>query len=61
MFGISDIWVSLAYLFCLLSTLLCIIYGIIFWNKGAAEESDQIKEELDWEKKEAEISDQLST
>ena len=60
MFGISDVWVSLAYLLCILSTLLCIVYGLIYWNKGGEDESEQISEELKWEKKEAEISEQLT-
>jgi hypothetical protein len=33
MFGFGDVWVALAYILCLLSTLLCIGYGVVFWNK----------------------------
>jgi heme A synthase len=32
MLGFADIWVALAYLLSILSTLLCIIYGWIHWN-----------------------------
>ncbi len=32
MFGFGDIWVTLAYLLCIGSTLLCVIYGIRHWN-----------------------------
>jgi hypothetical protein len=34
MFGIEDTYVSLAYLLCILSALLCVIYGAINWNRG---------------------------
>lgn len=34
MLGLSDPWIISVYLLCLLSTLLCIIYGIINWNKS---------------------------
>ncbi len=34
MLGIDDPVVLLAYLLCLASTLLCLIYGVINWNKG---------------------------
>ena len=34
MLGIEDIWVWLAYLLCILSTILCIVYGGICWNRG---------------------------
>ena len=32
--GIADPGVWSAYLLCILSTLFCIVYGIINWNKG---------------------------
>lgn len=34
LFGISDMWVGLAYLLCILSTLLCVVYGLLNWNRG---------------------------
>jgi hypothetical protein len=34
MLGIDDPWVLAAYLLCIGSTLLCIVYGIICWNRG---------------------------
>lgn len=37
MLGIQDKWVSLAYILSVVSTLLCVIYGVIFWNKGDDE------------------------
>lgn len=35
--GISDPWVLSGYLLVILSTLLCVVYGIINWNKGDDE------------------------
>ena len=34
MLGIDDPFVLLAYLLCGASTVLCVVYGIICWNKG---------------------------
>jgi len=33
MFGLGS-YVALAYVLCLGSTILCVVYGIIMWNKG---------------------------
>ena len=40
--GIDDFWVLLAYLLCILSTILCVVYGVLNWNRGdeAVEPSD---------------------
>ena len=32
MLGFGDIWVAAAYLLCILSSLLCVIYGLKHWN-----------------------------
>ena len=34
MLGIDDPVVSLAYLLCIGSSLLCIVYGLVNWNRG---------------------------
>ncbi len=56
MLGIDDFWVWSAYLLSLLSTLLCIAYGAVMWNRGDevpsnetaqwAEEEDKLGKEL---------------
>lgn len=56
MLGMEDFWVGLAYLLCVLSSLLCVVYGIVNWNKGAgspakddeawAAEEDKLEQEL---------------
>jgi hypothetical protein len=37
MLGIEDKWVALAYLLCIASTLLCLVYAWLNWNRGAEE------------------------
>ena len=58
MFGIEDLWVGAAFLLCILSTLLCIVWGVLKWNlddseceseeeiRQWAEEEDRVEEEL---------------
>ncbi len=59
MLGIDDGWIAAAYLLCILSTLLCVVYGLINWNRGAEAEEEQIKEETGWEEKEQKIEETL--
>jgi hypothetical protein len=35
MLGIKDFWVFLGYALSVASTLLCIVYGLATWNRGA--------------------------
>lgn len=59
MFGLPDVGIWLVYLLCILSAMICIVYGIINWNKGSENEAESIKEELAWQEKEAEIEEKL--
>lgn len=59
MFGLGDFSIVAVYLLCVLSTLLCIIYGILNWNKGGEPNAKEIKKEVDWDKKELEINEDL--
>ena len=56
MFGLTDFWIGLVYVLCLLSTLLCVIYGIIHWNHDG--EADPAAE-WQWEFEEERIEEQL--
>jgi len=47
--GIQDVWVWLAYILSILSTVLCVVYGLINWNKG---EEPVKPEDVDWAKEE---------
>ncbi len=57
MLGINDPWIWGVYLLCILSALLCVIYGIANWNKGGELEAVEISEELAWEEKEKEMQE----
>ena len=55
MFGLSDPGIWSAYLLCLLSALLCVVYGAVNWNKG---DEPLEKEDLEWAKEEKEEIDE---
>jgi len=40
MFGLPDPSIWLAYLLCIGSTILCIVYGVINWNKDDSEDKE---------------------
>jgi len=56
MLGIQDKWVLLVFVLCVLSSVLCVVYGIFAWDKGAVEikaedkrwaaEEDKVEEKL---------------
>jgi hypothetical protein len=52
MLGIPDLWISCAYLLCILSAVLCVVYGVYNWNRGNENETQQIQEEGAWAKDE---------
>ncbi|MGZ7047505.1 MAG: symporter small accessory protein, partial [Methanobacterium sp.] len=56
--GINDPWVWSAYILTVLSMLLCVGYGLLNWNKGGEDEEEEIKEEMDWHKKEKEMEEE---
>ncbi|MFA7693168.1 MAG: hypothetical protein GX117_13690 [Candidatus Hydrogenedentes bacterium] len=47
--GIADFWVFLAYTLCVSAALLCVIYGLINWNRNGDEVSP---ESVAWAKEE---------
>lgn len=55
--GINDPWIGGAYIGCILVTLLCVVYGILNWNKGGEDEELQVKEEVEWHEKEKEMEE----
>ena len=59
MLGIPDFWIWSVYILCILSTILCVVYGILNWNKGSETEIQEVEEESNWEKKEMEIEANL--
>ncbi|MBD3376130.1 hypothetical protein GF406_13930 [candidate division KSB1 bacterium] len=59
MLGLGDFWVSLVFILLILSTLLCVVYGAINWNKDGVDDEIIQQEEDRWEKDEREIEDKL--
>lgn len=60
MLGIPDFSISLVYILCIASALLCLVYGIIMWNKGGGkDEIDDLEEEAKWQEQENLIDEKL--
>lgn len=57
MLGIDDFWVWSAYLLCLLSTILCVVYGAIMWNRDGDE--SPTREDVEWASEEDKIGEEL--
>ncbi len=54
--GIDDPYVWLAYVLCLASSLLCVIYGLLNWNRG----DDHVEaEDVAWAQHEKEVEEEL--
>ena len=56
MLGIESKGVLMAYLLCIASTLLCVVYGAINWNKGQEEPQP---DDVTWAKEEKKVEDEL--
>ncbi len=54
--GIVDFWVFLAYVLCIASALLCVIYGLINWNRNGGEITP---EDVAWAKEEDKLSEEM--
>lgn len=59
MLGLGDFGVSAVFVLMILSTLLCVVYGAINWNKGGEATSLEIEEEKKWDAEEREIEESL--
>jgi len=56
MLGLEDRYVSAAYLLCILSTLLCVVYGLVNWNRG---DEPAAQEDVQWLSEETKLEDEL--
>jgi len=56
MFGIEDKGVSAVYLLCIASSALCVVYGLINWNRG---EDKPRAEDVQWAEQEKRVEDEL--
>jgi len=55
MLGFEGIGVFLAYVMSIGAGILCVIYGVIYWNTPSdADVEREINEEIDWEKSDPE-------
>jgi len=59
MLGFTDIFIFFGYILTPLSTIFCIIYGILNWNRGVEEKDGDYREEIRWEKEEIELIEKL--
>ncbi len=56
MFGIEDKYVSIVYLLCIASSVLCVAYGLVNWNRG---EQEAREEDIRWAREEKHVEDEL--
>lgn len=55
MLGLKDFWVSLGFILMVISAILCLVYGVINWNKGGEVKGFEKKEEAQWAREEAKL------
>ena len=56
MLGIESKGVLAAYLLCIASAVLCVVYGLINWNKGAEEVNP---DDIAWAEEEKKVENEL--
>lgn len=56
MLGIEDKWIAAVYLLCIASALLCVVYGIVTWNKGDESVGD---DDIKWVSEEKKVEKEL--
>ena len=59
MFGFEGTGVLLAYILTILSAILCVVYGMMNWNKSGENEGKEVAEEVKWEKKDSKVKNKL--
>jgi hypothetical protein len=57
MLGLGDFAIFAVYVLCILSAVVCVVYGIIFWNRGADKEEPEVGKQ--WEETEKDITENL--
>jgi len=58
MFGLDNFWISLVYILTILSAIGCVIYGILYWNKGD-NDLEIAQEEKQWTEEEKKVEENL--
>lgn len=58
MLGLPDPWIWGVYVLCVLSAILCVVYGVVTWNH--TDDDTEIREEdREWAKHEDEFEEKL--
>jgi hypothetical protein len=57
MFGFGDVWVFLAYFLTILAAILCVVWGILNWNKPREDLAEEAAEEKKWEENDPELNE----
>ena len=60
MMGIEDPGIYLGYIFSILSLILCVVFGIINWNKGKETDFEEIEKDKKWEDKDEKMKREVS-
>ena len=58
MLGFADSLTAWGYILSFLATILCIVYGLVNWNKGTESEEDY-RRSVEWEREEIEVEEKL--
>jgi len=58
MLGIEDKWVAAAYILCVASTVLCVLYSLVTWNRGE-EKPQQKAKGVRWAEEEKKMEDNM--
>jgi hypothetical protein len=56
MLGLQSVGVILAYVLTILAAVLCVVYGIVNWNKPAGNQEKEAREGAAWEAKDSEVN-----
>lgn len=59
MLGLGDFWVSSVFVLIILSSLLCVVYGVLNWNKDGVDDKIIQDEEKKWQAEDQEIEEKL--
>ncbi len=58
--GFGDVWVWLVYVLCVLSTLLCVVWGAFTWNREDEIDREPDEEVRHWDEEETKVEQKLT-
>ena len=58
--GMQDFTIFLAYFLNIALVVLCLVYGIMNWNKGGDPSEEELEKEKAWMKEESELDEEVS-